>query len=1201
MLDFLTPTTAGLLMVAGGIPPLLVIYWIRNARQQPAVLWFQCAMASGMVWSLSFGLIALVDVPQFRFVLTNVLIFTIPAASICYFLFSYEFVFKKKPPRAVLLLFVPPALLFTFAWFNPEALIYTMEEPHLTDEILIPANPGSIRPLVTVGMGYSLVIMSAGMVFGELLRTTQRNRKRHAAVILFSTVTVSCLAALKVLGLVPSYFDPTPIGWTLSGLLFVVSIHRDGFLQRLPASREHIMTTIPAAVVVLNSAGVVADHNDAARQLFSVDAGMHRDELKRATPELAPVVDEPETATVEIETADRTRFFDAQSSALEYGHREEGTIIVLREITERKAAEQDLEATKERYRRLFQNSSDYVAIIDESETVCDITLGVENVLGYAPDDVIGRNVFDDIHPADEKQAKAAFADVVSNPERELNAEFRVRTADGSYRWIEGRGSNHLDDPLIDGVIANIRDISERKEREEELEALTTRLQLALKETDTGVWVWDPETDEVVWDEASERLFGYKPGTFPGRWEGFARHVPDDDLAVVEQAATEAIETDQQYQADYRIELPNGEQRWIQGRGIVEYDADGEPERLLGIHTDITDRKEAERAVEETKEYYRRLFQQSSDFVLVVDEDGTINDVTQGVEHVLGHEPDELIGTDAFTYVHPDDRDRLASSMDQNMRNPEGTVDVEYRSQASDGSYRWLEAKGSNHIDDPLLDGLVANVRDISERKEREQELEALTTRLELALEETHTGVWEWDPDTDEVVWDEACERLFGYEPGEFQGTYEAVAEHLSADHLAAFEQAVGEAIDSGRSFQSDFSIDRPDGDRRWIQARGIVEYDDGGSVDRLLGIKTDITEQKEAQQTVEETKQYYRRIFQQSSDFVLLIDPSGTITDLTAGVTDVVGYEPDAAIGTPVFSYIHPDDRETVRQLFEDALENPGAELQVECRARTTDGSYCWVDARGNNHLDDPLLEGVMVTVRDITHQKQYEQKLARTTARLQRKNEQLERLAQIVSHDLQTPLSTAEKLTGLLRADLGAVDPAVEQSLEDLETTHQRLREFADHLPRLARESTGVGKATICDLQTIAEAAWSVVETGVLDLQIESTCRLSGDPSRLQRVFENLFQNTVTHGVEAVDSDQSYTATTVRVGATDNGFYIADDGPGIRPEQRDELFEYGMSTGSGSGFGLAIVRTITEAHGWTIGAVDSNTGGARFEVDTTQ
>ena len=128
MLDFLTPTIAGLLMVAGGIPPLLAIYWIRNDRQQPAVLWFQCAMASGMVWSLSFGLIALVDVPQFRFALTNVLILTIPSASICYFLFSYEFVFKKNPPKAVLLLFVPVILLFAFGWVNPENLVYTMED-----------------------------------------------------------------------------------------------------------------------------------------------------------------------------------------------------------------------------------------------------------------------------------------------------------------------------------------------------------------------------------------------------------------------------------------------------------------------------------------------------------------------------------------------------------------------------------------------------------------------------------------------------------------------------------------------------------------------------------------------------------------------------------------------------------------------------------------------------------------------------------------------------------------------------------------------------------------------------------------------------------------------------------------------------------------------------------------------------------------
>jgi len=117
------------------------------------------------------------------------------------------------------------------------------------------------------------------------------------------------------------------------------------------------------------------------------------------------------------------------------------------------------------------------------------------------------------------------------------------------------------------------------------------------------------------------------------------------------------------------------------------------------------------------------------------------------------------------------------------------------------------------------------------------------------------------------------------------------------------------------------------------------------------------------------------------------------------------------------------------------------------------------------------------------------------------------------------------------------------------------------------------------------------MVDTNGLELEIESTCRLQADPERLQRVFENLFQNTAVHAV----SD----ATVVRVGACENSFYIEDDGPGIRPEQRTELFEYGMGTGSGSGFGLAIVRTIVEAHGWSIMLAERYTEGARFEIET--
>ncbi|MEA1930824.1 MAG: PAS domain S-box protein [Euryarchaeota archaeon] len=819
MFGYPTPSTAGLIMMAGGIPPLLAVYWLRNYRHQPAVLWFQRAMVCGMVWSVSVGLIALVETPQLRFVAANVVVLTIPTASICYFIFSYEFTFKTPPPRAVFGLFVPPTLLFVAGWFNPGTLVYTTADPHLIDEILIPANEGSIQPLVTVGMGYTLVVMAAGMVFGELLRSTQPARKRQAAVILVSMVIVSALGAVKVLGVVPPYFDPTPIGWTLSGLLFAATITRHQFLQQSPAPWRQTVATIPEAVFVLDADSVVAEVNERATEILDISVGMTGEELQDRNPALSTVLDDTESATIELRAAGQTRVFDPHSSMLEYGRGATAMVISLQEVTDRAAAEETLQTTKERYRRIFQQSSDYVTIVDESETIIDVTQGVERILGYDPEEMIGRKAFSYVHPEDKQQAVEAFAEVVANPDRQLDIEFRVQGADGEYRWLEGRGTNHLEDPLIGGMLANVRDISERKE--------------------------------------------------------------------------------------------------------------------------------AERALEETKERYSRMFELSTDYVTIVDESGTIIDITPGIEDVLTYEPEEMIGTDALDYIHPDDR------------------------------------------------------------------------------------------------------------------------------------------------------------------------------------------------------------------------------------------------------AHVH--------EVFADALGNSAIGIDIEYRAETSDGNYRWMEARGHNHLDDPLLEGVVVNVRDISERKQREQELTRLTRQLRQKNQQLERLAGVVSHDLQTPLSTAEKLTGLLRADLGEADPAVEQSLADLEATHQRLQEFADQLPRLARESTDVEEPTTCDLQSVAESAWSFVETGSLDLQIASTSTVRADPSRLQRVFENLFQNTVTHGVEAVDGEQAHTATTVRVGSTDDGFYIEDDGPGIRPEQRSELFEYGMSTGSGSGFGLAIVRTIIEAHGWTVDVVDSDTGGARFEVETTE
>jgi signal transduction histidine kinase len=122
-----------------------------------------------------------------------------------------------------------------------------------------------------------------------------------------------------------------------------------------------------------------------------------------------------------------------------------------------------------------------------------------------------------------------------------------------------------------------------------------------------------------------------------------------------------------------------------------------------------------------------------------------------------------------------------------------------------------------------------------------------------------------------------------------------------------------------------------------------------------------------------------------------------------------------------------------------------------------------------------------------------------------------------------------------------------------------------------------------------VVENCWVTVETPAADLVLETSATIRADRSRLQQLLENLIRNAVEHGGEDV---------TVTVGDLDAGFYVADDGPGIALEDREQIFESGYTTtDGGTGFGLRIVREIADAHDWSVSVTSSDQGGARFEV----
>ncbi|GGM59549.1 ATP-binding protein [Halarchaeum rubridurum] len=207
----------------------------------------------------------------------------------------------------------------------------------------------------------------------------------------------------------------------------------------------------------------------------------------------------------------------------------------------------------------------------------------------------------------------------------------------------------------------------------------------------------------------------------------------------------------------------------------------------------------------------------------------------------------------------------------------------------------------------------------------------------------------------------------------------------------------------------------------------------------------------------------------------------------------------------------------------------------------------------------------------------------AEREAKLEEKNERLERFASVISHDLRNPLTVAQ---GYLDLGRGGDEGAFER----VEGALDRMEQLLDELSTLARQGEGIGSLATVDLDATARAAWEQVATGDADLRIADSRELRADRNRLQQLLENLFTNAVTHG----GSD-----LTVVVEATADGFAVEDTGGGIPEAERERIFESGYTTdASGSGLGLTIVQEIADAHGWSVSVTEGSRGGARFEFE---
>jgi PAS domain S-box-containing protein len=313
---------------------------------------------------------------------------------------------------------------------------------------------------------------------------------------------------------------------------------------------------------------------------------------------------------------------------------------------------------------------------------------------------------------------------------------------------------------------------------------------------------------------------------------------------------------------------------------------------------------------------------------------------------------------------------------------------------------------------------------------------------------------------------------------------------------------------------------------------------------------------------------------------VIVLDGENRIVDVNPigkrmiGAVDrrVVGQTLTDIVPTEVFqvedtSFLDPETTEgTFRGVW---VETPDVE------------QYCFdIQVTSLGESDDAVGRTILVT--DVTERENRKEKLETRTQELQRQNDQLEEFAGIVSHDLRNPLNVARGYLQVAK-ETDDVEP-----IEEADQSLDRMEMIIEDVLTLARQGQSIGETESVELEAIARDAWEHVDNGAADLEVTGSGVMNADPTRLLNLFENLYRNAIEHAGPDV---------SMTVGRDQDGFFVADDGQGIPEANQEEIFESGYTTEeTGTGFGLAIVSQIAEAHGWSVGITDSETGGARFE-----
>lgn len=856
-----------------------------------------------------------------------------------------------------------------------------------------------------------------------------------------------------------------------------------------------------------------------------------------------------------------------------------GALASVMDITDRKKAEKALKESEAKYRTLANSLPEIVFEADTQGKLTFVNERAYAITGYLAEDFAkGLNALDFPIPEHRRRAQEKLKRAFSGEKTGTN-EYTFQRKDGRPFPVLISTNPVVHEGKIVGARGIIMDISEQVRMEEELQHFSS----AVKMSSEGVVITDLKGRIIEANDAATRFYSaISKDELVGK--NTVELVDPRERHLVSERMKEATKKGFIHSHEYCINASSGSILFIELTTTALRDNKGKHYGFVSIIRDVTGRKKREEELKGSEQKFKSIFESATDVMVLIDAAGRILDVNQKAVEASGGSKMELVGKH-FTQgilgtMSPTQLSKVEKGFAAGLANGKPSLDASIKNKK--GQTILLECSASPFKLNDKSTGLLVVGRDITERKKAEKELARSEAKYRRLVEQSLEGIAvAIGPAPHLIFVNAALSRIWGYTPEELTTlSPQETSRLVHPEDQDIFFRCFRDRLEGKTPLSRyEFRGIKKDGTVIWLeQSATLIEYDGHPAVQATF---IDVTERKKAEEVSGKERQELDLIINSSPIIVFYKDKEGKFLRANRAFAEVLQMSQEDFLGKTVFDLFPAEIAQSMTNDDSEVLESGCPKLGIIEQYESASGLR-WVQTDkvpifGENGFPN----GIIGFAQDITERK-------KALERMSIVNEKLGVVGKLTRHDVRNKLSTVIGNTYLTKKTLPNDHMALTY-LKKIELACEQTTRVLDFAA--AYESLGAEGLTLMDVSKAVEEAVSLIaeSKGVNVVNICQGLTVMAD-SALRQLFFNLIENSLEHGKNVSQIKIYYEEGKDRL-----KLFYEDNGVGIPKANKPKLFDWGFTTGKGSGHGLPLIKSMMEIYGWTIEEEGESGKGARF------